>query len=63
MSAEKSKFGNEHPYDFILGVMIGTVGLIVLVAGVVTATYCLGVIGFIDLIVGMMLIAQSDNRR
>jgi len=53
----------DRPYDFILGLMISVVGLIVFVAGVVSASYVLGVIGFIDLVVGLILIGQSDSRR
>jgi membrane-bound ClpP family serine protease len=62
VSEEELKPG-DRPYDSILGLLISTLGVIVLVAGVVTASYALGVMGFIDLIVGLILIAQSDFRR
>lgn len=62
MNEEELKPG-DRPYDFILGLMISVVGLIVFVAGVVSASYVLGVIGFIDLVVGLILIGQSDSRR
>ena len=62
MNEEELKPG-DRPYDFILGLMISVIGLIVFVAGVVSASYVLAVIGFIDLVVGLILIGQSDSRR